>query len=332
MNKKNILMVVGAVAVVAAGVVAMCWSGSKVPPEAKTGEAIRVVRTVGAEEQKPKARRPARKPASAVKVEPGAGEAEHAKPDFELAPEDEEAMSSEFRELYEALKAAFEAEDMATVRSLVKRLREMPEWPDDVPRKVKLAALEALTWFGADCIGDALYFLADNDIEITDAALEAYEDMFMEIEIGDRAVAEMIVQLTPLVHNTEALELFFEQMNNMRNSVKVETALAIWDCGNEDALEVLKENLDDIFDDNDGDYDIESREDIVRYGEDNPDDDDDEENYGPPNSTTDDEEEDPGEIDDGDDEEDESSTTSVEQYLKENPDEDIVISVSPEDE
>lgn len=323
MNKKNLLLVL---VLAAAAVVAVYLSKSgKGDGDPSADETVVVRAGDGKGEAKPKANRRPKKirPASEKKI----SENGPAKPDFTIDSEIDEAMSDEFKALYEALRLAFEAEDMAKVKALVKKLREMPEWPDGVPRKVKLAALEALTWFGAECLGDALQFLTDKDIEITEAALEAYEDMFMDLEIGDRALADIITQLAPFVHNTDALELFFEQMSEMRNSVKVQTALAIWDCGNKDALEVLKENLDSIFDDNDADYDITTREDIVKYGEDNPDDEDDEETYGPPSNADD---EDTGGNSAGDDEDDESVTSSVEQYLKDNPDEDIVISISPD--
>ena len=209
-----------------------------------------------------------------LKVEP-------TKPQFKLDDEDDAKLSAEFKELYQALQNAFDAQDRLAVIELVKKLQSMDEWPDGIPKAVKLAALDSLAWFGAGCLPEALGFLADRDAEVSEMAIEKFEEMLSDMDMGDRATSEVIKALSQVVHDTDALDSFFMEFNNMRNSVKAETALAIYDSGNAEAIAVLEENLELIFSDNEGDYEIKGREDIVKYAEDNPDGEDDEETYGP---------------------------------------------------
>lgn len=193
----------------------------------------------------------------------------------------EKALTEEFRSLLEELRAAFDASDRTKVIDIVKRLQSREGWPDDVPQSVKSEALEALAWFGPSCLPEAVGFISDTDADVSEDVVDAFDDMLMDFEGGDRALADIVKTVTRSVHNRDVLETFVSELGNMRNSVKVDTALAIMDSGNADAIAVLKENADSIFDECEEGHEVETREDIVKYGEDNPDDEDDEDTYGP---------------------------------------------------
>ena len=78
------------------------------------------------------------------------------------------------------------------------------------------------------------------------------------------------------------------EMNNMRDTVKAQTALNIYDSQNKEAISVLEENLELIF--GDADYEVKTREDVEKflkdaeqaYKDDPEKAADDEEFYGPP--------------------------------------------------
>ena len=70
---------------------------------------------------------------------------------------------------------------------------------------------------------------------------------------------------TGLTTDKSILESFVFEMNDLPVKLKVDTALAIIDSGNDAAVAVLDENKSFVFDDFNGD--INSREDIVKYGE-----------------------------------------------------------------
>ena len=56
----------------------------------------------------------------------------------------------------------------------------MDEWPDDIPKSIKLKALDALAWFGAAGFAEAVGFLADSDAEVVQSAVEKFEEMLMD--------------------------------------------------------------------------------------------------------------------------------------------------------
>ncbi len=275
---KNILQdwrfIAGAVVVVALaafGVVVI--DGRNVEEEkANEGERVRVRRLKGR-----KAEKFARKGDVAVKEEKRVPKV----PNFDLDTEDESKMSPKFRQIYEDLEVAFDEEDKAKVFALVKKLQNMDEWPDLIPTAIKLNALDALAWFGLEGISGAVGFLGDGNNEVVEAALSAFEEMLDTDEYGDKAVAEVLVKLIHVVHDTEALDNLITELDNMRNSVKARTAIAIFESGNKEAIAVLQENMESIFADNEEDYDVLTKEDVRKYMSDNPDDPDDDDFYGP---------------------------------------------------
>jgi len=68
-----------------------------------------------------------------------------------------------------------------------------------------------------------------------------------------------------VVKDTDALESFYEQFNNMRPSVRADTAVSIYQSGNENAIKVLEANMGDIFDSSDFNYEVKDLEGVRKY-------------------------------------------------------------------
>ena len=202
---------------------------------------------------------------------------------LDLDPADVAKISDEVRALLVDMRAALSDENEKRVLDAIQRLQAMMQAGADFPRSVKLAMLNALgSLDGGAGLADAVPFLGDADKTVRTVALEEFEDMLMDIELGDRYISGVLKQVVKVVHDEDALEMFMMELGDMRTSVKVDTALAVLDSGNQAAIKVLSDDLDVYFD-TDSEDSITTREDIVQYGKDNPDGPDDESIYGPMN-------------------------------------------------
>ena len=188
------------------------------------------------------------------------------KPDFSTETDEESKLTGEMKRLFMELQAALDAEDKKRVFALVHQLQSMDEWPDGIPKSVKMKALDALAWFGSSGMAEAVGFLADGDSEVVETTIEKFDEMLSDMDAGDRAISDILKQIVKVVHDRDALDSFYMEMNNMRDTVKAETALAIFDSGNADAVAVLKENVDFYF--NDIDKEQITREDIEQFRKD----------------------------------------------------------------
>ena len=197
---------------------------------------------------KPKRRKPGEKATAPVRPP---------RPDFT----EEVKLSGEMRKMLLDLQNALDVEDKKKVFALVHKLQLMDEWPDGIPMAVKKKALEALAWFGAAGIAEAIGFLADSSEEIRSMAVETFERQFSDCwDLGDYKLADTLVAATKVLPYSDAIRSFYDQFGNMRNSVKGDTAKRIWESGTPQAIQVLEENLDFIFGE-----DVKSRKDIDKY-------------------------------------------------------------------
>ena len=211
-----------------------------------------------------------------------------AKPDFLSDLNEDKKMTAEMKKLFLDLQAALDLDNAKKVYALVHKLQLMDEWPDGIPRSVKMKALQALSWFGAAGMAEAVGFLADKDPEIRQESLSKFEEMLSDWDLGDTGVSSILKQVVKVVHERDALDGFLNELSNMRPTVKAETALAIYDSKNPEAISILNENLDFFFESDSGV--VKDRADVEAYlenalqvYEDNPEKAaDDEEFYGPP--------------------------------------------------
>ena len=286
MNKTSIFLIAGAALVIGAAV----WrivadDGPSAAPEARELRSRKIV-DAKKTDRKVRSGRIRERRAQAEKVEEK--KIPLVKPDFLTDLDEEKKMTAEMKKMFLELQAALDLEDSRKVYALVHKLQLMDEWPDGIPREVKLKALQALSWFGASGMAEAIGFLADSDPEIRQASLEKFEEMLTDWDLGDTGISAIIKQVVKVVHDKDALDAFYFELNNMRPTVKAETVLAIYDSKNPEAISVLKDSMEFIFESADGE--IKTRADVEAYlenalqvYEDNPEKAaDDEEFYGPP--------------------------------------------------
>lgn len=187
------------------------------------------------------------------------------KPQISLEAAEEAKLTAEMREIYHELQKALDSEDKKRVFALVRRLQGMDEWPDGIPKSVKRHALNALAWFGASGIAEAVGFLADADPEIRQQAMDTFEQQFEDSwDLGDAKLAEIMVSMAKLVDNTESLEAYYDQFSNMRPRVRAEAVRGIYESGTENAKSLLDQKLSEIFEEDFG-YTVNNRGDVDKY-------------------------------------------------------------------
>lgn len=209
-------------------------------------------------------------------AESGAVKVAKKKPTFALDDDDEANLNEEQRKMIEAIRAALSDEDRKTVLKLVNRLQKSPEWPDGIPKSIKLAAIEALGWFGSSCLPELAGFLADADGEVVEAAIDRYEEMLGDFELSDRERANILVEASKIINDAEAMDSMLFELNNMRHSVAVDTIKRLMVEGNAATKSILPENVEFYT----GEEGMDSPEKLDEWYKQNPDEEDDEEFYG----------------------------------------------------
>lgn len=205
----------------------------------------------------------------------------------ELIDFDEVELSKEIAAIYSEIRKSFDKDPfmdspksrkqlLAAVQKLLAQVANGAA----VPGFVKRNTIDMLGWAGGDGLSEMVGFMADADADVAAYAREKFQDALDDFTLSDREISAVLKEVVKVEHDQESLDTYISQLSNMRNSVKVDTALAIVDSGNADAVAVLENNLDFHFGAGEGDYEVKTREDIVQYGQDNPDGEDDESFYG----------------------------------------------------
>ena len=194
--------------------------------------------------------------------------------------DDEADLSDVQRSVLEEIQAALDADDLKALRKAISRFtasvgnRGLGGYAN-VPRAIRSAAVQALGWFGKDSVVDLVDFMADSDEEISNDAFDQFEFALEDIDLGDRDSADIVKTITKALTDEDRIDTLLFNLNDMRNSVKVETAVAILTDGTDMAKSVLKDQLGLFFDEG-----VETIDDIQKWYAENPDDPDDEEFYG----------------------------------------------------
>lgn len=229
---------------------------------------------------KPKVRRQATRIAKSgrqdINAVQGSAKIKKEKPTFELDDDDEANLTAVQRSLIEAIRAALDDNNRKEVLKLVQRLQKSPEWPDGIPKSIKLAAIEALGWFGSSCLPELAGFLADADEEVVEAAVDRYQEMLGDFDLSDRERANILVEASKIINDADAMDFMLFELNNMRHSVAIDAIKRIMVEGNAATQSVLPENVESYT----GEENLDSPEKLDEWLDQNPDDEDDEEFYG----------------------------------------------------
>ena len=193
--------------------------------------------------------------------------------------DDEASLTELHRQLIADIRASLDDNDLPRLVKIVQKMQMSEEWPDGIPVAIRKAAIDALGWFGGDAIPEIAGFLLDGNSEILSEAVEVYENAIFDAD-GDRELAYYVQAAAQAINNAESLESILMEINNMRNSVAVETIKYIWENGTAAAKEALPEAIEFFT----GEEGIDTPEKLDEWYNDpsgeNLDDEDDEEMYG----------------------------------------------------
>ena len=201
---------------------------------------------------------------------------EKGKPTFVLDDDDEAKLTEEQRRTIDAIRAALEDNSRKTVLKLVQKLQASDEWPDGIPKSIKLAAIDALGWFGASCLPELAGFLADGDEEVIQAAIEKYEEMLSDVDLSPLERSEILVQASKVINDPDAIDSMLFELNNMPRSVAVPTIQKMMAEGNAATQQVLPDNIEYYT----GEENLDTPEKLDEWLKQNPDDEGDDEFYG----------------------------------------------------
>lgn len=209
------------------------------------------------------------------------------KPGFDIG-EAEKLLNEEQRKLLEEIRKALREDDFRQLMKLVHRLQSSDEWPDGIPKAIKMAALKALGWYGGKTLPEVVGFLADLDREVVDLASSYWDDAIAELDhdvdlkdaagnVKEAGIATNIKSASRVVNDPETMESILSEIQaSLRHSVAVETVKDILKNGNETAKEKISAAIEDLT----GSEEIKTAEQLDEWLRQNPDDPDDDFMYG----------------------------------------------------
>ena len=187
-----------------------------------------------------------------------------------VAEEENSDLAPEFRKMMEAIGNAVDNDDKAALLLLVQTLQKMQDWPDSVPQSVRLAAVEALEWFGSSCLPEAVGFLSDPDEDVVQCALGQFEDAVEDTDKSDRERANILVMAAGVVTDSDTMDSMLFELNNLRNSVAVDAIKLLWESGNDVTRSLLPDAVESVT----GEENIDTPEKLDAWLKENPDEED----------------------------------------------------------
>lgn len=288
MRKGNVLVyVLTAVAVAAVGVAVWALLRPSASASAEKGVKDRsIAKVLKSEKQTDKESRDARRTASRerrrqfVKFEEDA----KAKPEISLEKEDEEKLSVFCKEVLKEIQRALDTENLNALVVVLEKIRvQMVDAKGNgvdvdsvIPPSVRIRAIEACGWFGAQTLPEIIDSMVDANEEVRQMSIEQYQTALEDPKFGDYDRAELIKAAAQAMHDRDALDTIFTSITDMRNSLIAETVIDVMKNGTDVAKDLMKEQLEFYTE-----SDIETPEDVQRWLSENPDDPEDDEFYGP---------------------------------------------------
>lgn len=189
--------------------------------------------------------------------------------DFELETQTIVEMSKTVRSVLDKIGRAQAKFDKKGVLASVRQLLAMMARGEPVTAQAKIQAIGALQFAGggiSETLPELVQFAADESPEVAKVSLEALQEMLWDFDTTPQQIADAIGQLVKLTNDSNIINPFIFEMTDMSAQLKVATALTILDSQNDAAIAALDDNKSFVFDDFDGK--VQTREDIVQYGED----------------------------------------------------------------
>ena len=199
-----------------------------------------------------------------------------------LDDEEERELTDLARKVLASLQAALDAEDFEQIRQIFDMTRSatkgsLGKTVSGMPDALKKKMIEALGWFGAQGLPEMLDFLADANPEVSQMAIDRFEEALTDITLGDRERAKIVVMASTVLTDNDALEQIFMEISNMRNTVAANTIYSICQDGTPQAKALMPETISFVT----GEDDITTVEGLENWVVNNPDGEDDDDLYGP---------------------------------------------------
>ena len=181
-------------------------------------------------------------------------------------------MSKTVRSVLNKIDRAQAKFDKKGVLTSVRQLLAMMARGERVTAQAKVQAIGALQFVGggiSETLPELVQFAADESPEVARVSLDALQEMLWDFDTTPQQIADAIGQLVNLTDDPNIINPFIFEMTDMPAALKVSTSLAILDSQNDAAIAALDDNKSFVFDDFDGK--VQTREDIVQYGQDHKD-------------------------------------------------------------
>lgn len=209
-------------------------------------------------------------------------EADEVKPTMAAARTEDDVEEEDLTEAQKGvlaeLQKALDDNDLRKVRKALSKFVAKVEnggLAGDVPKCMRMKAVEALSWFGKDSAIDLMEYMADADAEVASDAANGFEMALRDNDMSDYARADIVKSAMQAINDREQIDSLLSQLNDMRNSVKVATITEILSSGTENARTLMQEQLGDYTD-----SEVATLDDLKKWAVENPDDEGDAEFYG----------------------------------------------------
>lgn len=203
------------------------------------------------------------------------------KPSMFLDDEEEKELTDLARKVLASLQAALDNEDFDQIRQILEMAQHaskgsLGRYTEGMPVALRKKLIEAISWFGAQGLPELIGFIADENEEVAQMALDQFEQALSDISLGDRERAKIVSLASTILTDTDALEQIFMEISNMRNSVAANTIFTICQDGTPEAKRLIVETMGLVTGE-----DIKTVEDLAKWLAENPDGEYDDDLYGP---------------------------------------------------
>ena len=188
----------------------------------------------------------------------------------DVLDDEEKNLTAEQREVLHSIEQAIDDDNKEALIRIVQNLQLSKDWPDSVPQSVRLAAVEALEWFGSSCLPEAVGFLSDPDEDVVQCALGQFEDAVEDTDKSDRERANILVMAAGVVTDSDTMDSMLFELNNLRNSVAVDAIKLLWESGNDVTRSLLPDAVESVT----GEENIDTPEKLDAWLKENPDEED----------------------------------------------------------
>lgn len=214
------------------------------------------------------------------------------KPEFRLDEEEEAKLSDYCKRVLKDVQNALDKNDWKTLVVVLEKIKvKMVEAKargknvnEVIPEVVRVRAIEACGWFGADALPELVEALSVEDIQespevvekLNEVTVEGYQDLIDDPHNDDYARAEYVKQFASFSHDSDGLDSIFMSINDMRNSVIADTVTTIMESGTDEAKALMQEQVEFFTE-----SEVKTTDDVAKWLEENPDDEDADEFYAP---------------------------------------------------